>query len=64
MEVTGCLSCGAIVIAGQEDYHERLHPRIGCHRAHPTMDVACPGGHAWEEQFRSPPAMRRMAGQP
>jgi hypothetical protein len=45
-----CRSCGALLLAVDEDLHERLHPRVGCMRVHATL-VHHPGGHAWEEQF-------------
>ena len=47
-----CRSCGSLLLAGDEDLHERLHPAVSCERAHPTMAIACREPHAWEDQFR------------
>jgi hypothetical protein len=50
--VLHCRSCGSLLLAGDEDIHERLHPAPSCERAHPTMGIACCQPHAWEDQFR------------
>ena len=47
-----CRSCGSLLLASDEDIHERLHPAATCGQVHPTMDIACMSPHAWEEQFR------------
>ena len=49
--VLRCRSCGSLLLAGDEDIHERLHAPISCDQAHPTMSIACRQPHAWEEQF-------------
>jgi hypothetical protein len=57
--VLRCRSCGSLLLAGDEDIHERLHPRISCGQAHPHWGVAHIStdkekpweGHPWEEQF-------------
>ena len=50
--VLRCLSCGSLLLTGDEDIHERLHPPVSCETAHPTMAIACRQPHAWEDQFR------------
>jgi len=58
-EVLRCRSCGSLLLAGDEDIHERMHPPISCNRAHPQWGVAhiSPDrekpweGHPWEDQF-------------
>ena len=51
-DVLRCRSCGSLLLSGDEDIHERLHPPVSCGTVHPTMDIACTRPHAWEEQFR------------
>lgn len=49
--VMRCRSCGALLLPGDEDAHERMHPPAGCDRVHPEMAAACPAGHPWEALF-------------
>ena len=49
--VLRCRSCGSLLLSGDEDIHERLHPSISCGRAHPERGVYHRRQHAWEEQF-------------
>jgi hypothetical protein len=37
--VMRCRSCGSLLAAGDEDLHERLHPRVTCQRA--CGDMGC-----------------------
>ena len=34
-DVLRCRSCGSLLLSGDEDIHERLHPPVGCMRVHP-----------------------------
>jgi hypothetical protein len=52
-DVLRCRSCGSLLLSGDEDIHERLHPAISCDVVHPTMSILCREPHAWEEQFKS-----------
>ena len=55
--VLRCRSCGSLLLAGDEDIHERMHPSIGCGQAHPQRGrglghLTSHAPHAWEEQFQ------------
>ena len=55
--VLRCRSCGSLLLAGDEDIHERLHPPISCEQAHPQRGrglghLTSHAPHAWEEQFQ------------
>ena len=52
VEVLRCRSCSSLLLTGDEDIHERLHPSPDCMTVHPTMAIACRQPHAWEDQFR------------
>ena len=54
--VLRCRSCGSLLLAGDEDIHERMHPVISCRQAHPQRgrglgQVTSHAPHAWDEQF-------------
>lgn len=49
--VVRCRSCGSLLLAVDEDLHERMHPPISCGRAHPDCGVYCTHPHDWEDQF-------------
>ena len=50
--VLRCRSCGSLLLEGDEDIHERLHPAPSCQQVHPQADVHHKQPHTWEEQFR------------
>jgi hypothetical protein len=58
--VLRCRSCGSLLLAGDEDIHERVHPPISCQQAHPQRGrglghLTSHAPHAWEEQFQEEP---------
>ena len=55
--VLRCRSCGSLLLAGDEDIHERMHPPVSCEKAHPQRGrglghLTSHAPHAWEEQFQ------------